>query len=66
MPQVNFTNLTDRVAGREYKLRTPMGRFGQRRELLGAAVLLASDAASFINRTSIAFDRGFLASAVNA
>jgi NAD(P)-dependent dehydrogenase (short-subunit alcohol dehydrogenase family) len=52
--------------GREYKLRTPIGRFGQLRELVGATVLLASDAASFINGTSIAVDGGFLASGVNA
>lgn len=51
--------------GRELKLRTPMGRFGQARELIGAAVLLASDAASFITGQCIAVDGGFLASGVN-
>src|SRR5712692_5525745 len=35
--------------GREFLLRTPMGRFGKPEELIGAAVLLASDAASFIS-----------------
>lgn len=55
---------TDR--GREFKLRTPMGRFGQAEELIGAAVLLASDAASFITGQCIAVDGGFLASGVNA
>jgi NAD(P)-dependent dehydrogenase (short-subunit alcohol dehydrogenase family) len=54
---------TDR--GRELKMRTPMGRFGQAEELIGAAILLASDAASFITGQCIAVDGGFLASGVN-
>jgi len=55
---------TDR--GREYKLRTPLGRFGQTKELIPAAVLLASDSASFITGTSISVDGGFLAAGVNS
>jgi NAD(P)-dependent dehydrogenase (short-subunit alcohol dehydrogenase family) len=51
--------------GRELKLRTPMGRFGQSEELLGAAILLASDAASYITGQCIVVDGGFLASGVN-
>jgi NAD(P)-dependent dehydrogenase (short-subunit alcohol dehydrogenase family) len=51
--------------GRELKMRTPMGRFGQAEELIGAAVLLASDAASFITGQCIVVDGGFLASGVN-
>jgi NAD(P)-dependent dehydrogenase (short-subunit alcohol dehydrogenase family) len=54
---------TDR--GLELRLRTPMGRFGQAKEIIGAAVLLASDAASFITGQCIAIDGGFLASGVN-
>ena len=54
---------TDR--GREFLLRTPMKRFGNIPELTGAAVLLASDAASFITGQCIAVDGGFLASGVN-
>jgi NAD(P)-dependent dehydrogenase (short-subunit alcohol dehydrogenase family) len=46
-------------------MRTPMGRFGQSEELTGAAILLASDAASFITGQCIAVDGGFLASGVN-
>ncbi len=46
-------------------MRTPMKRFGQREELLGAALLLASDAASYITGQCIAVDGGFLASGVN-
>jgi len=55
---------TDR--GRELLLRTPMRRFGKSEELIGAAVLLASDAASFITGQCIAVDGGFLASGVNS
>lgn len=54
---------TDR--GRELRMRTPMGRFGRTEELVGAAVLLASDAASFITGQCITVDGGFLASGVN-
>ena len=55
---------TDR--GRELLLRTPIRRFGKADELLGAAILLASDAASFINGACIPVDGGFLASGVNS
>ncbi len=55
---------TDR--GRELLLRTPMRRFGKAEELIGAAVLLASDAASFITGQCITVDGGFLASGVNS
>jgi len=55
---------TDR--GKELLLRTPMKRFGQTGELNGAAVLLASDAASFITGQCITVDGGFLASGVNS
>ncbi len=51
--------------GRELKMRTPMGRFGQTQELVGAAVYLASDAAAFVNGEIITVDGGFLASGVN-
>ena len=51
--------------GRELRMRTPMGRFGNSSELVGAAVLLASDAASFITGQCVAVDGGFLASGVN-
>jgi len=54
---------TDR--GRELLMRTPMKRFGKIPELAGAAVFLASDAASFITGQCITVDGGFLASGVN-
>src|SRR5262245_23529926 len=52
--------------GNEILMRTPMGRFGDPEELVGAAVLLASDGAKFITGTSIAVDGGYLASGVNS
>ncbi|MEO7145136.1 MAG: glucose 1-dehydrogenase [Bryobacteraceae bacterium] len=55
---------TDR--GRELLLRTPIKRFGKLEEIVGAAVLLASDAASFITGECIVVDGGFLASGVNS
>jgi NAD(P)-dependent dehydrogenase (short-subunit alcohol dehydrogenase family) len=51
--------------GQEILTRTPMGRFGDPQELVGAAVLLASDGAKFITGASIAVDGGYLASGVN-
>ncbi|MFZ0684278.1 MAG: SDR family oxidoreductase [Terriglobales bacterium] len=54
---------TDR--GRELLMRTPVGRFGQTEELIGAAVYLASDAASFTTGQVMVVDGGFLASGVN-
>jgi NAD(P)-dependent dehydrogenase (short-subunit alcohol dehydrogenase family) len=51
--------------GEELILRTPMGRFGEAHEVAGAAVFLASEAASFVTGTVLAVDGGFLASGVN-
>jgi NAD(P)-dependent dehydrogenase (short-subunit alcohol dehydrogenase family) len=51
--------------GQEFLIRTPMGRFGDVNELAGAAIFLASDAASFVTGQLIAVDGGFLASGVN-
>ena len=51
--------------GEELLMRTPMRRFGDAHELAGAAVFLASEAASFITGEIIAVDGGFLASGVN-
>lgn len=53
------------VRGREFLTRTPMARFGQVEELAGAAVFLASEAASFVTGHILAVDGGFLASGVN-
>jgi NAD(P)-dependent dehydrogenase (short-subunit alcohol dehydrogenase family) len=51
--------------GQELLMRTPMRRFGQPEEVAGAAVFLASDAASFVTGHLLAVDGGFLASGVN-
>jgi NAD(P)-dependent dehydrogenase (short-subunit alcohol dehydrogenase family) len=51
--------------GHEFKMRTPMGRFGDTQELVGAAVYFASDAASFVAGEVLVVDGGFLASGVN-
>ena len=57
--------LLDSPRGQEFLMRTPMGRFGRLDELVGAAVFLASDAASFVTGHVLAVDGGFLASGVN-
>jgi NAD(P)-dependent dehydrogenase (short-subunit alcohol dehydrogenase family) len=51
--------------GQELLARTPLKRWGRVEELAGAAVFLASDAASFVNGEVLAVDGGFLASGVN-
>ena len=60
------TNLLDATGrGKEFLIRTPMKRFGKVEELAGAAVFLASDAASFVTGHVLVVDGGFLASGVN-
>ena len=41
--------------------RTPAGRFGEVDELVGAAIYLASPAASYVTGEALAVDGGFLA-----
>jgi NAD(P)-dependent dehydrogenase (short-subunit alcohol dehydrogenase family) len=62
---LNAALLDGTARGREFLLRTPMGRFGQLEELVGAAVFLASDAASFVAGHVLTVDGGALASGVN-
>jgi NAD(P)-dependent dehydrogenase (short-subunit alcohol dehydrogenase family) len=64
--ELNASLLNGTERGREFLLRTPMRRFGKTEELIGAAVLLASDAASYITGQSIAVDGGFLAAGVTS
>lgn len=51
--------------GQEVLMRTPMKRFGELEELVGAAVFLASDSASFVTGVVLPVDGGVLASGVN-
>ena len=51
--------------GQELLMRTPMKRFGTRKEVAGAAVYLASDESAFVTGEILVVDGGFLASGVN-
>ena len=62
---LNATLLDGTERGKEFRLRTPLKRFGLVEELAGACVFLASEAASFVNGEVLAVDGGFLASGVN-
>jgi NAD(P)-dependent dehydrogenase (short-subunit alcohol dehydrogenase family) len=62
---LNTALLDGTPRGQELLMRTPMRRFGKVEELQGAAVFLASEAASFVTGATLVVDGGFLASAVN-
>lgn len=62
---LNEKLLDETERGREFLWRTPMKRFGKVEELAGAAIFLASDAASFVTGEILTVDGGFLASGVN-
>jgi len=62
---LNEKLLDESERGREFLTRTPMGRFGRVEELAGAAVFLASEAASYVTGEVLVVDGGFLASGVN-
>ena len=62
---LNADLLDNSDRGKELRLRTPMNRFGKTEELVGAAIFLASDAASFVTGEILVVDGGFLASGVN-
>jgi NAD(P)-dependent dehydrogenase (short-subunit alcohol dehydrogenase family) len=69
-PGVFRTNINQKLLdgterGKELLLRTPMRRFGKVEELVGAAIFLSSESASFVNGEILAVDGGFLASGVN-
>jgi len=51
--------------GNEVIMRTPMNRFGELDELVGATIFLASDSASFVTGVILPVDGGVLASGVN-
>ncbi len=62
---LNADLLDNTPRGEELLTRTPIGRFGKTEELVGAAVYLSSDAASFVTGQTLVVDGGFLASGVN-
>jgi NAD(P)-dependent dehydrogenase (short-subunit alcohol dehydrogenase family) len=62
---LNTKLLDESDRGKELRMRTPMNRFGKTEELIGAAVYLASDAATFVTGEILVVDGGFLASGVN-
>ena len=62
---LNQKLLDESDRGKELLMRTPMKRFGNTAELVGSAIFLASDAASFITGEILVVDGGFLASGVN-
>ena len=62
---INAALLDGTARGQEFLMRTPMRRFGDSEELVGAAVFLASDAASFVTGHLLVVDGGILASGVN-
>jgi NAD(P)-dependent dehydrogenase (short-subunit alcohol dehydrogenase family) len=62
---MNEQLLLGTARGSELLLRTPMHRFGQVDEVVGAAIYLASDASKFTTGTVLTVDGGILASGVN-
>jgi len=63
--ELNAKLITGTPRGEELHMRVPMGRFGKASELAGAAIFLASEAASYVTGEIVAVDGGFLASGVN-
>jgi NAD(P)-dependent dehydrogenase (short-subunit alcohol dehydrogenase family) len=64
--EMNASLIMETERGQEFLMRTPMKRFGRPEEVVGAAVLLASDGASFLTGESLVVDGGYMASAVNS
>jgi NAD(P)-dependent dehydrogenase (short-subunit alcohol dehydrogenase family) len=62
---LNAELLDSTPRGKELLMRTPMGRFGKTEEVVGAAIFLSSDGASYVTGQTLVVDGGFLASGVN-
>jgi NAD(P)-dependent dehydrogenase (short-subunit alcohol dehydrogenase family) len=65
IPTALNRDLLQSARGRELLTRTPMARFGNVDEIVGAAVYLASDASSYTTGQILVVDGGQLASGVN-
>ena len=65
IPTALNRSLLDSPRGKELMMRTPISRFGVPDEIVGAAVYLASDEASYTTGQIIVVDGGQLASGVN-
>ena len=61
---LNLKLLDGTPRGEEILQRTPMRRYGKVEELVGAAIFLSSEAASFVTGTNLVVDGGFLAAGV--
>jgi NAD(P)-dependent dehydrogenase (short-subunit alcohol dehydrogenase family) len=59
--EMNRTLLDDPVKYKEFVSRIPMGRWGELDELVGAAVFLASPAASYVTGSALFVDGGWTA-----
>ena len=62
---LNADLLDNTPRGQELLMRTPMARFGNTEDVVGAAIYLASNAASYVTGQTLVVDGGFLASGVN-
>lgn len=62
---LNESRVNGTTRGNNSRLRTPLGRFGDTTELVGAVALLAGVDGSFITGTDIVVDGGFLASGIH-
>lgn len=63
--ELNSAILDGSDRGKEFLQRIPFHRFGKVEELVGAAVFLSSEAASYVTGHVLAVDGGLLASGVN-
>jgi NAD(P)-dependent dehydrogenase (short-subunit alcohol dehydrogenase family) len=59
--EMNRVLLDDPVKYQEFVRRIPMKRWGEVEELAGAAVFLASDAASYVTGSTLTVDGGWTA-----
>jgi len=62
---LNIKLITGTPRGEEIRMRTPMHRFGKAEEIVGPAIFLASEAASFMTGSVLAVDGGITGSGVS-